>query len=208
VEYLPNLAGMAAILLLAYVSPGPDFVAVSSRALSGRKAGVLTALGVAAGCTVWSLMAVFGLGLFIARLSWLYALVRLGGAAYLVLLGLRMILAARRGAPEPAPARTAEPSAATGGHLRTGFLVNMTNPKAVVFFGSLLVAVLPVHAPAWVYCATVALVGGLAVAWFTAVALLFSSGRVRRAYARIRRPADALMGAALVGLGARLAVSR
>jgi threonine/homoserine/homoserine lactone efflux protein len=53
--------------------------------------------------------------------------------------------------------------------------------------------------------ATVAVVAAVSTLWFLALALMFSAGRVRAAYLRLRRPIDALMGAALLGLGARLA---
>lgn len=211
-EYLPHLATLAAVMLLACVSPGPDFVAVSSHALAGRRSGVFVALGVALGCVVWALLAVFGLGLLIARLEWLYWLVRLGGAGYLLWLGARMLWSARHPAQTAALAM-AEPGAARVpaqglAALRTGFLVNMTNPKAVAFFGSLFVTILPAAAPGWVHGASVAVVGAVSAGWFCALACMFSARRVRGAYLRLRRPVDALMGAALVGLGARLAISR
>ncbi|MBI5519654.1 MAG: LysE family transporter [Desulfovibrio sp.] len=207
-EFLPHLLTLAAIMLLACISPGPDFVVVSSHALGGRKAGILVALGVAAGCVVWAMLAVFGLGLVIARLSWLYWLVRLGGAAYLLWMGARMLWAARHPAQGEAPARPAARPLSAPQALRAGFLVNMTNPKAVAFFGSLFVTVLPASAPGWVHCATVGVVGVVSAGWFCVLALLFSVPRVRGTYLRLRRPVDALMGAALVGLGAKLAVSR
>jgi len=207
--YLPHLFTVAALMLLACISPGPDFVVVSTHALGSRKSGLLVALGVAAGCVIWALLAVFGLGLLLSRLQWLYSLVRLGGSAYLVFMGVRMLLGARRasGAGTPPEFFAAQPLSDWNA-LRTGFLVNMTNPKAVAFFGSLFITVLPADAPAWVYCATVAVVGGVSALWFAVLAFLFSAQRVRRGYERLRRPVDALMGAALVGLGAKLAVSR
>jgi RhtB (resistance to homoserine/threonine) family protein len=205
-SYIPHLATLAAIMLLACISPGPDFVAVSSRALGSRRAGLLAAVGVATGCVAWALLAVFGLGMLLARLSWLYWLVRLGGALYLIWMGLRMLIGARK-ADAPAAAEAVHHASGMAA-LRAGLLVNLTNPKAVAFFGSLFITVLPAAAPAWVYCATVGVVGAVAMAWFATLAFMFSANRVRQTYARIRRPIDALMGAALVGLGARLAAVR
>ena len=204
--YVPQLLTLAAVLLLACISPGPDFVAITSRALSSRRDGVHVAWGVTAGCVVWAALAMFGLGVVLTQLAGLYMAVRLGGAAYLVYLGGKMLWAARRPAPT-LEVQAAEPQP-RGGGLRRGFLVNMANPKAAVFFGSLFVTVLPAGAPAWVQGGTLLLVGVVAGAWFTALALMFSHGRVRAVYGRLRRPIDAVMGAALVGLGARLAVSR
>lgn len=92
--------------------------------------------------------------------------------------------------------------------LRRGFLINMANPKAAIFFGSLFITVLPAGAPAGTQVATVAIVGCVAATWFTSLALMFSIGRVRAVYGRIRRPAGALIGITLIGLGAKLAVNR
>lgn len=204
-SYIPQLLTLAGVMLLACISPGPDFVAVSSQALGSRRAGVLVALGVAAGCVVWALLAVFGLGVLLIRLGWVYAAIRLAGAGYLVFLGVRMLLSARRAAP---PTHIAVASEHRHGGFRRGFLVNISNPKAAVFFGSLFVAILPVDAPAWVHLATVGVVGGVATAWFVVLALMFSAHRVRSIYDCLRRPVDALMGVALVGLGLKLAATR
>lgn len=204
--YLPYLLTVAGMMLLAAMSPGPDFVAVSAGALAGRRDGVAVALGVACGIVAWATFAVFGLAAMLARLGWIYEGIRLCGAAYLAWLGLKMLLAART--PSPAPAEAVPPQGAARpkrGGFRHGLLVNLSNPKAVVFFGSLFVTILPVGAPAWVEIATVAVVAAVSTLWFLALALMFSAGRVRAAYLRLRRPIDALMGAALLGLGARLA---
>lgn len=205
--YLPQLLTVSAIMLLACISPGPDFVVVSTHALGDRKAGVLVALGVAAGCVVWAALAVFGLGLLLLQVAWLYWVVRLGGAAYLLLMGAKMLWGARHACAPLTVQRSTR--LATGAQaLRKGFWVNIANPKAAAFFGSLFITVLPAEAPLWVHGATVAVVGCVAAAWFISLAFMFSAERVRVAYGRLRRPVDALMGAALVGLGARLAISR
>jgi len=204
-SYLPQLAALAGVMLLACVSPGPDFVAVSSAALVDRRTGVLTALGVSLGCVSWAVLAVFGLGVVLTELGWLYSAVRLFGAAYLIWLGARMLLSARHQVPAPVVER------ATHDHrdaFRRGFLVNVANPKAAAFFGSLFVTVLPADAPGWVHLATVLVVAGVAGTWFVLLALLFSVGSVRTAYIRARRAVDAVMGAVLMALGAKLAIER
>ncbi len=211
--FLPELLTLAGVMLLACISPGPDFIAVTSHALNSRRAGLGAAVGVTGACAVWSMLAVFGLGVVLARMAWGYELLRLVGAAYLIYLGVRMIYSMRRSAPDAgagqSPATAPQPGAAAFlPSVRRGFLVGMTNPKSMAFFGSLFVTVLPVGAPAWVYGATVAVVIVVALGWFSVLAAIFSSSGVRMVYARLRRPFDAVMGAALIGLGVKLAVSR
>jgi threonine efflux protein len=88
---------------------------------------------------------------------------------------------------------------------RVGFLTNIGNPKAAVFFGSLFGALLPPH-PTVVFQGAV-LVGmlGMAACWFTAVASLFSLPVVARGYQRAKRIVDAVTGCVFVALAGRLA---
>lgn len=203
--YVPQLLTLAGVMLLACMSPGPDFIAVSSHALGSRRAGLLVAFGVACGCTVWALLAVLGFGLLLTRLGWLYSIVRLAGAGYLVFVGGKMLICARSAGEPLTVLRTTQGGR---GAFRRGFLINMANPKAAAFFGSLFLTLLPATASPGVYAATVVIVGGVATGWFVALALMFSAARVRSIYDRIRRPVNVIMGAALVALGARLALAR
>jgi threonine/homoserine/homoserine lactone efflux protein len=193
------------VVVLAYASPGPDFVAVTAAALGGRRTGFGAACGVAVASLLWATAALAGLGLVIARIGWLYEAVRLAGAAYLVYLGGRMLI----GALKPAPADEAVTARAGGfrAGFRRGLLVNLTNPKAAAFFGSLFVSLLPPAASVATFALALATVGVVAVGWFALVALLFSGARARHVYHRLRRGIDAAMGAVLVALGARLAAT-
>ena len=204
-EFLPQLSALAGVVVLACMSPGPDFVAVTSSALTSRKAGLGVAFGITVAVAVWATLAIAGLGLLLTQVAWLYEIIRLIGAVFLVYLGGRMLFSAWRhkGSEMRIAPRTAGRST-----VLTGFLVGMTNPKTAVFFGSLFVMLLPAQAPTWLYILTVALVAAITISWLGFLAFSFSMPRVRSTYVRIRRPVDALMGAALMALGARLVASR
>lgn len=200
-DYFPQFLAIASVFLLGAMSPGPDFVAVTSHALASRRAGLQVALGVTAAIVAWATLAMFGFGGIVARAPWLYTAVRVAGALYLIHLGVRTLLAARRPPAEMTIGRTGA-SARTA--LRTGFLVGITNPKTVAFFASLFITVLPLTAPPWVQATTLLIIGAVALGWFGLVALVFSTGRVRTVYSRIRRWIDVLLGGMLVVLGFRL----
>lgn len=206
-NYLPHLLTLSGIVLLACASPGPDFVAITSQALGDRRSGVFVGLGVTCAVAIWACLAVFGFGLLVQQFIWLYDTIRLAGAAYLGYLGLRMLMGALR---RPAGAQHVAQASriGIGQAWRKGFLVGITNPKSATFFATLFVTLLPVGAPLWVYAAVVGVVVCITAAWMCLLASCFSVGAVRRVYGRIRRPIDALMGAALVGLGARMAAGR
>lgn len=204
-SHLPHLMTIALVFLLGAMSPGPDFVAVTSHSLASRRAGFQVAAGVTAAIAVWAALAMFGLGVLLLQIGWLYMAVRLTGAAYLIYLGARILLSVRH---RPAPMAIDIVNAGAPAAWRSGFLVGITNPKTAAFFGSLFITVLPLDAPLWVQAAALVVISLVALGWFGLVALIFSTDRVRTVYGRIRRPIDALLGTILVTLGLRLALDQ
>jgi threonine efflux protein len=204
VSYLLQLLVLAGVWLVVVIAPGPNFVATVAAATGGgRSRGFRTAVGFALGDLIWASSSVLGLAVVLARYEWIAQLVRFGGAAMLVFLGLRSIVRARRaGAPELAGV---EPARRFRSAVLTGVLVDLGNPKAALFFTSLYAALLPAGAPRWLLVASVAVTAAIPGLWYSAVAWLFSTGRVARAYRALRRPVDAVVGAVLVALGLRLA---
>jgi RhtB (resistance to homoserine/threonine) family protein len=202
------LFAFAGIVLLAAMSPGPDFVIVTRyAAVSGRRSGVAAALGIACGVFVWAVVAAFGVAALLAASAVAFTVVKLVGAAYLAYLGIRSLLAARRrGAGTLDVGTTASPGLIAA--FRQGLLTNLLNPKCAVFF----VALMPQFAPAAgdSRLAQTLLLSIIAVAitavWFAAVANVVGGLRRLLASSPARRALDAVTGAILVGLGVRLAV--
>ncbi|MFI6106702.1 LysE family translocator [Streptomyces sp. NPDC051310] len=154
-----DLIGFLGVVLVAYVVPGPDFVVVVRAAAEHPSKGRAAALGAQAGLCVHMLAAAVGLSAVAARSPAVYDAVKLLGAAYLVYLGVRAVLAARRavrkrrradgeasgaaedGAPSPAGLPEAAGAGVPGGRrsgFSQGFLTNVLNPKAALFFLSIL----------------------------------------------------------------------
>ncbi|MDO8296718.1 MAG: LysE family translocator [Caulobacter sp.] len=129
--FLPFLA---AVLLLE-LTPGPNmgYLAIVATRY-GRRAGLTTILGVTAGLTVYMLAAVFGLTAVILRMEWLYSLLRWAGVAYLLWLALDVWRS-----PEGDVAGIDEAPSAQRFMIR-GLLANLLNPKAAVFYITLLPA--------------------------------------------------------------------
>jgi threonine efflux protein len=199
------LAALFVVHLLVVASPGPAFLAVSRTAISSsRSAGIIAAGGMATGALIWAVATLFGLDMLFVRAPWLYDAMRLGGAAYLIYLGVGMLRSARRGE------RMASGGAATASH-RT-FLrslgVQLSNPKAAVFFGSIFVTLLPAAAPLWVKCAALAILGINEFGFYGLVAVVLSAPRAQRIYGNAKRALDALFGGFLTVLGVKLALSR
>jgi threonine/homoserine/homoserine lactone efflux protein len=185
--------------VLAVMSPGPDFVMVTRQTLAyGRGAGTLTALGIASAISFHIAYGLFGLAWAIHRYPPLLLGLRLGGAVLLLWIGW----GALRAAPTDA-GTTAETPAARGSRAQfgIGFLTNLLNAKAMLFFVALGTA-------AAAGTLTVGLrlaLGGWMVAttavWFCFLAWTLGHPRVRERLLAWRHWIDRVMGAILVLLG-------
>ncbi|WP_321783483.1 LysE family translocator [Burkholderia pyrrocinia] len=193
------LLPLAGVLLLSVASPGPNFVIVTSTAVVSRRAGVMTGLGLAAASGTWAAIAIAGLSLLVTHVAWVHTALRLAGACYLIWLGLKMILTARKPLPVSAPATASDWHAA-----KKGYVVSMTNPKSVAFYGSIFALMVPARAPAWLDLAVVA----LSCAWYCAMALLASHPSVRRLLVRRKAVLDTTAGLLLMGVGGRMLAGR
>ena len=119
----------AGATLALNLTPGPDMLYVVARSVGeGRAAGVASALGIAVGCLVHTLLVALGLAQLLVAVPAAYDVVRFGGAAYLVYLGIRAILA------RPAADAEAPPRASRGAIFRQGIVTNILNPKVALFF--------------------------------------------------------------------------
>src|SRR5262245_58611602 len=201
-----NLIVFMAATLALNLTPGPDMLYVIARSVGqGQRAGVISALGIGAGCLAHTLAAAFGLSALLMSSAVAYDLVRYAGAIYLIYLGVRALL------DKP---RTEERSEIKPDSLASifyqGVVTNVLNPKVALFF----LAFLPQFAS-----------GGGTLAWqIIVLGLLFNisgtsvniivallGGRMGKAFER--RPAIAhaqrrLTGVVFIALGLRLAFSK
>ncbi|TCK22487.1 LysE family translocator [Pseudonocardia endophytica] len=199
--YAPYLAISVALVL----APGPDTaVLLRSALVGGRRTGLVTAAGVFSGNMLQGTVAALGLGALLAESHVLFTVLRWVGAAYLVVLGIQALRAARRGA------YAALGEVPPGGRRRafvTGALSNLTNPKVLVMYLSVLPQFLTPGVTgvgdALLLAWTVAVLG---VVWLVALTLVVHRARAWFSRRRVRRASDAVTGVALLGFGAALAV--
>ena len=206
-DYIVALLGLAVVHLLAVASPGPSTVLViQTAAVAGRRGGLLAALAMMAGALAWATAALFGLQALFARFEWLYLAFRIGGAIYLFYLAIQLWRHARDPLPEIASVGGAIRLTGWQGFLRA-LLLQLSNPKIMVFFGSIFLSLLPANLPAWMDATVLAVVAFNEFAWFALLALLFSGGPARAFYRRAKVWLDRFMGGALALLGLRLALA-
>jgi threonine/homoserine/homoserine lactone efflux protein len=188
-------------LLAALASPGPAFLyALRATLGGGRAAGVATGCGLAVMAAAWTLMALMGLDGLFRLFPWAYAAFKTLGAAYLIYLAWRTW----RGAGKPAGESPRPRARAFLG----GVLVNLANPKSVLFAAAVLVVIFPPG----LGMAEKAIIASnhlaVEIVAYSAIALLLSTPPVGRTYLRAKPALDRITAAILGGLGVRLMINR
>lgn len=198
-------AFLVAATVLAF-TPGPGITYVVARTVSGGRAeGLASCLGTALGGMLHVLAAAFGLSAILATSALAFAVVKYIGAAYLIYLGLRLLLSKR-------PTGLAEPVPALGFRraLRDGALVEALNVKTAIFFLAFLPLFVVAGEP---LVPQFLLLGTLCIALNTAVDVLavfgasrfLGSGVARAARERLLKRAS---GVTMLGLGIYLAAAK
>jgi threonine/homoserine/homoserine lactone efflux protein len=202
-----GLVAFVGVAVVVIVTPGPDTaLTVRNTLAGGRWAGVRTAAGVVAGQAVWTLATSAGIAALLVASRPAFTALRYAGAAYLIYLGLRSLLAAVRGGDPPARRQGRPPTVAA---FRQGIVSNLANPKSAVFFTSLLPQFAPsgrasfpaLLALGLVYCS-------ITLAWLCASAVAVARVGVALRRPPVRRAVEAITGLVLTALGLRLATER
>jgi threonine/homoserine/homoserine lactone efflux protein len=201
-EFLLPLATLAVVQLMAVISPGQSFVFIArTAAADGRAAALLATFGLGLGSCMWAIAAMLGMAIVLQQAAWAYVLLKVAGGLYLMFLAIVMW----RHASEPIEVgKSDSPRVQLPATLRRGFLIQIANPKVIVFFGSIFFALLPAQMPLWVMAAAVLIVFINEVAWFAAVSLLFSAPHPRNAYVRLKTILDRTMAGMLGLIGIKL----
>ena len=199
------------LCLLITVTPGLDTAVVIRSAIAGgKRAGVRTAVGCAAGLFVHAVAVAMGLAEILLRSAAVFAAVKLAGAAFLIALGGRTLWAAYRasdGAEAPTDEKEAAPVRGSTPFVQ-GLLCNLTNPKATLFFVATLPQFIGTSQPA--QALPVALLLAVVAVLFSLCGLTLTALAVHRLRhllraRRVRRIQDGLLGMVLVALGVRVA---
>ncbi|KVO98818.1 LysE family translocator [Burkholderia ubonensis] len=202
---------LVAVFLLN-VTPGPDTAYIIGRSVAqGRGAGLMSALGISAGCCVHALACAFGLTALLAASATAFTVIKLVGAAYLIYLGVRMILAKPAAGADTARAAAVAAAKPLRQLFMQGFWTNVLNPKVVLFFVSFFpqfVSAGSAHkALAFLTLGAVFVV--MSTIWNSMLAWV--AGSVTRRFSGkpgVKKWLDRTVGSAFVGLGLRLAASQ
>ena len=199
-EWTIVLVGVFAIFIPALMLPGPDFVAVVRSSMSrGTGAGLLTTVGVTIGLGFYASLSLLGLSAILLEYQWLAWAVRICGGLYLAYLGLKLILT------KPAIVNIDDAAVKDGGNpLVFGFLVTLTNPKAIVLFTSVFATAITDTMPLWGMMAMIGLVMASALTWYTIVAVFMSSRPVISRFRNTQHWIERAAGVCFVAIGGKI----
>jgi threonine/homoserine/homoserine lactone efflux protein len=189
------------VLLAALASPGAAMLyVIKTTVASGRFAGLLTGLGLGTAAAGWTTAAFLGLESLFALFPWTYTILKIGGALYLIWIAIqtwRHANARLSDAPEVGAKRFA-----------AGLLVNLGNPKSMLFAAAVIVVVFPKGLAA----AEIALVVfnhlALEIIFYSLLVTALSTPAARRGYLALKPGLDRIAATLLGAFGLRLLIER
>lgn len=199
---LDHLAAFNIALLAAVAAPGPALLYFMRDTLSaGFRAGLTTALGLATSAACWTLAALLGLDALFTVFPWAYAVMKIGGALFLIWIAWNTWRTA--GAEVTAAATT------TGGRrVVRAFLINLGNPKSVLFAAAVLIVIFP---PSLGFAEQAAIVVNhivLEMLFYTACAFALTRQAVVTRYLAAKRWIDRTAAIVMATLGLNLLFTR
>ncbi|WP_372882898.1 LysE family translocator [Psychromonas sp.] len=204
--YLHEFLMLSLIHFLAVISPGPDFAVIVRQSISfGRKTAMITSLGIGAGISMHVLYTLLGIGFIITQSATAFMVAKIAGALYLTYIGVKMLLSK---APQNSTLQL--PSDAVPEHHKRafmlGFMTNLLNPKATMFFLAIFTTVVSINTPLVVQSIYGIWLSLSTALWFLLVSLFFSQHRLRGKFIRHGYLFERVMGVVLLVFATRLAV--
>lgn len=208
-DILLSLSTVAVVSLLAAISPGPDFFIVLKNSLGcSRRAGFLTAFGVATALIIHLTYTLVGIGVLIAESPMVYRGITYVGAAYLFYIGISAVIASFKkpvsliGSEFTSPHNHMSDFTA----FKQGFLTNALNPKCAVFFISLFSQFIGPDTTGWMKLSYGVVNLAVSLGWFLLLTFLVTSRTVMQRIQGFQQYIDRITGSALILLSMKLAL--
>lgn len=202
-----EFAGLMLAFGINAVIPGADFAMVLRQSIAhGRRAALLTSAGIATSILVHGTYTLLGVGVIVGQSLLLFNILKWIGAAYLIWLAISALRS-----PPPQPPSETDLVAARRGDFAAfalGFLTNLLNPKAVLFFLALFTSLVSVRTTGDVKVIYVASMSIMLFAWFALVAVFFTTPSVRQGFFRFGRWFNRVTGITFIVLAVRVAVAQ
>ncbi|MCJ9750559.1 LysE family translocator [Neorhizobium sp. BETTINA12A] len=193
---------------MACITPGPNTLLVMRYALTApRRVPILAAMGTITGTFCWGLAGWLGINVLFQAAPFAYVALKIVGGLYLVWLGLKIFLDARksRQSADIAAARIDVPLKTA---YRMGLVTNLANPKSALFVASLFAATMPVGTPFLYGLAAIAVMVTVSTIYYSFLVALITHRTVAAAYLKAKKKIDLGVGMVFVGFGTKLLMSQ
>jgi len=205
-SYLPLIGTVTALNLVAAMSPGPDFIMTVKNSLKySRRSGIFTGIGIALGLSVHLFYCAAGIGYIISKSIVLFNVIKILGAGYLIFIGLSSFFS------KSSKLEISEQNTGTDltrfEAFKMGFLCNILNPKATLFFLSLFTFVISNTTPLHIILIISFIIIATALAWFTVVSIFFTQQRVQQLFQKFGNAINRILGGLLVAIGIKIALT-
>jgi len=191
------------IILIATISPGPDFMMVSRNALQyTQKAGVMTALGIALGSLLHSSYCILGLAIIISHSLILFNVIKYIGAIYLIYLGVRGLFEKKATMKSDDEKNIAGLTGIQA--FRQGLLCTALNPKGILFFLAFFTIIIKPSMPLSIQASYALEITIIDIVWFSAVAFFFSHHKIKIIFGKGLHYISKLFGGFLILFGLKI----
>ena len=206
-QYLPGILLSYAAFVLAVSSPGPNVLAVMSVSMNaGRRAGVWAGLGIAMGSLSWALLSVLGISAMVAAYAPLLFTIKILGGIYLLFLAWKAFRAA--GVNDDIEIKeTTESGRSNLNYAGSGYLIMMTNPKAILAWVAIVSLGIQDGSPWWVGVMLISGTFVISIIAHVSYAILFSTPIMVAAYRKCKRYIQVVFGTFFTIAGLRLLTS-
>lgn len=205
---LTFLPALFFVHLAAVITPGANFLIVSSNALAySRRAGLMTVRGVVTGSGLYILGGIIGFTVIISQSPAMIALLRMVGAAYFTYMGIGLIRAGINPPQRQHTQNSAFIALTDQQAYRIGLMTALANPASALYFLSLFTTFIPLSAAAVEKMITGAMLVTITLTWYTVLALTCSSPRVQGFYRHAERWMKLIFGLVWLALAVKLATS-
>ena len=202
-QYLQQIFSIAIVVMIALVSPGPDFaVVVRNSLIYSRRTGIISAFGIAVGTFIHVSYTLLGLGLIITESTWLLLWIKYCGAGYLLYIGLKGILAKKSSFSLDGMQDINDISILQA--FASGFFTCLLNPKAILFFISFLSVMIDPSTPKLIMLAYGITIFIETFTWFGFVAFFLSGKRIREKFYATSHWIERITGFILIALSLKL----
>ena len=202
---------LAGIQTGATMSPGPAFAMTVRNTLAyGRRAGIFTAIGLGAGVGAHVLFVLLGFAVIISQSVLLFTLIKYAGAAYLIFIGAKALFAHKKENADDDILQT-QKSRKNISDLKAlwiGFLTNLLNPKAMIFFSAVFSQFLEPNMGYEIMGLYFITMVSIEILWFSTLTTILTHKAVKARFTNFAHWVERVCGGLLVGLGVKLASSR